>query len=293
MTGESSQTTHALHTISIVTPNFNTADFLGETMESVLQQHYPRLEYVIADGGSADGSMSIIERDRGRLHGIIHGPDEGHADAINKGFALTTGELMGWINSDDVLHADALATIDAIFAAFPDVDWITGIPTTAVGGGPAGPTRFKVRAGGPFTYGDFLAGDYRWLQQESTFWRRPLWEQAGGALDTRLRLAFDLELWMRFFRHARLHTVEALLGAFRRRDGQRSAMFLEDYLTEADEIVEREREGVRTGQVTVDAAALRRSGHSQLRARLVGRNGRRRPRSDISRGEVEAARLAR
>lgn len=282
-----------IHTISIVTPNFNTAEFLGETMQSVLMQGYPKLQYVVADGGSDDGSLEIVERHRDRLHGVISGPDAGHADAINRGFALTSGELMGWINSDDVLHEGSLATLDAIFAAFPEVDWISGIPTTALGGGRSGPTRFKVRSSRAFTYGDFLAGDYRWLQQESTFWRRSLWERAGGALDTGLRLAVDFELWMRFFRHARLHTVEALLGAFRRREGQRSAVLLEDYLDEARSVIARENEGLRAGGIVVPDGALRRTKVGVRRPRLMRRVLPEGSPFAITRVEVEAARMSR
>ena len=127
--------TRPLSTIALVTPSFNTAPYLAETLESVLLQGYPALEYVVVDGGSTDGSVQILERYRERLHALVAEPDDGHADAINKGFALTSGSIMGWINSDDLLHRDALATVDAVFAAFPQVDWITGIPTTALGGG--------------------------------------------------------------------------------------------------------------------------------------------------------------
>lgn len=151
------------------------------------------------------------------------------------------------------------------------------------------PTRFKVRSGRGFTYGDFLAGDFKWLQQESTFWRRSLWERAGGGLDPRLRLAVDFELWMRFFRHTRLYTAEALLGAFRRRDGQRSAVLLDDHLAEAESVIRRERDEIQSGTIIVPEGAARRSGWGA--SRIVRRL--RKPRRDISRAQVEAARLAR
>jgi glycosyltransferase involved in cell wall biosynthesis len=278
-------------TISLVTPSFNTATYLPQTIESVLRQHYPALQYVIVDGGSTDGSVGIVQRYEGRLHAAVIEPDEGHADALNKGFALTTGELMGWINSDDLLHRDALATVDAVFAAFPEVEWITGIPTTAIGAGSA--TEFRIRQQRPFTYGDFLAGDFRWLQQESTFWRRSLWERAGGSLDTGLRLAVDLELWMRFFRHARLHTVDALIGSFRRREGQRSAVLLDEYLSEAASVIAREHDLLRSGAIDVAPERLQRSSDDSLRSRLKRRLRPEEHRSDITRSEVEAALLRR
>ncbi len=277
-------------TISLVTPSLNTAPFLRQTIQSVLSQRYPALQYVIADGGSSDGSREIIAEYRSQLHAVILEPDDGHADAINKGFARTSGDIMGWINSDDLLHQNSLATVDAIFAAFPEVDWITGNPTTAVD---HQPTRIKIRRGRNFTYQDFLASDYEWLQQESTFWRRSLWDRAGGVLDTQLRLAVDFDLWMRFFRHARLHTVEALLGAFRRRDGQRSALHLDEYRSEVAQVIKRERGLVRSGAVIPTQGVGRLGAASLLRGRARQAIRKRTDRPSISRAKVDAALAAR
>ena len=282
-----------LSTIALVTPSFNTAPYLAETLESALLQGYPALEYVVVDGGSTDGSLQILERYRERLHALVVEPDDGHADAINKGFALTSGSIMGWINSDDLLHRNALATVDAIFAAFPQVDWITGIPTTALGGREDDATEFRVKAARRFTYGDFLAGDFRWLQQESTFWRRSLWDRAGGRLDTSLRLAVDFDLWMRFFRHARPHTVDALIGAFRRREGQRSAVLMDEYLAEVDAVTRRERAMLASGAIEPERSALERSRDGGLVARLRRRVRPDRFIADVTSDEVQAALLRR
>ncbi len=252
-------------------------------MDSVLAQDYPALEYVVVDGGSSDGSREIIEEYRSKLHAVIMEPDDGHADAINKGFSRTTGDIMGWINSDDLLHQNSLATVDAIFAAFPDVDWITGIPTTAVGDHPS---RIKVRRGRRFTYGDFLAGDYRWVQQESTFWRRSLWDQAGGSLNADLRLATDLELWIRFFRHTRMHSVEVRIGAFRRRPGQRSKIYRRQYLEEAERVLTSERKMLREEVLRVPPEHLERSWRGVRMRRLQTRFGLHRNRFDISRSQI-------
>jgi hypothetical protein len=222
--------------ISIVTPNFNGFGYLADAIESVVSQDYPNLQYVIADGGSTDGSQLIIGQYNERINAVISGPDRGHADALNKGFALTDGEIMGWINSDDILHPGCLERIARIFGAYPDVEWITGRPTAMNAGGEidyVGDVR-------PWSRLRFLAGDHLWIQQESTFWRRSLWDRAGGGLDLDFNVANDFELWARFFRHAPLYSVDHLLGCFRVRPGQRSVAQRADYEREVDQILRRE-----------------------------------------------------
>jgi len=222
--------------ISIVTPNFNGASYIEKTLTSVLDQQYPVLDYVVADGASEDGSLEIIKRYERLLSGVISEPDRGHADAINKGFARSSGEIMGWINSDDILLPGALDFVDRLFRARPDIEWITGRASSMDEQGEirwAGPIR-------PWSRLRFLAGDNKWIQQESTFWRRSLWERAGGRLDLDYDLANDFELWARFFRFAELHTVNRFLGCFRIREGQRSIAFKQRYEAEARSVLRRE-----------------------------------------------------
>lgn len=222
--------------ISMVTPNYNGVEFLQQTLDSVLSQHYPALQYVVADGASRDGSVITIESYRHLLSDVISEPDKGHADALNKGFALCDGEVMGWINSDDTLHPHSLWVVDRIFRTFPHVEWITGRPTCMDVQGQVnyiGPVR-------PWSRLRFLAGDHAFIQQESTFWRRSLWEKAGGTLDLDFRVANDFDLWARFFRHANLYSVDFMLGCFRVRPGQRSVEERAEYEAEMRAIVQRE-----------------------------------------------------
>lgn len=224
-------------TIALVTPNLNGEAFLRETLKSVLDQHYPSLEYVFVDGGSTDDSLRVAMEYSNSLSALISEPDEGHADALNKGFSRTSGEIMGWINSDDILLPGSLETVAALFSTHPEIHWITGkIGTIRESGGRTTskpPWRFRRQS--------VLRGAFAVLQQESTFWRRSLWERAGGRLETGLDLAIDFELWMRFSRHESVAMVEANLGSFRVRSGQRSQVFAASYRQEVRETIQRER----------------------------------------------------
>lgn len=219
--------------ISIVTPCLNAADYLAEAMDSVLGQGYPNLEYVVVDGGSADGTVDIIKRHASHLAHWESEPDRGHAHALNKGFSRTTGEIMGWLNADDVLHRGSLRLLASVFTRFPEVQWLTAQQSHLDEQGAV----VAVHPPRPWARIRFLAGDYRWIQQESTYWRRRLWERAGGRLAEEYRLACDFELWVRFFRHARLQTTSGLVGGFRFHARQRTSDQLESYEAEAQRII--------------------------------------------------------
>ena len=113
--------------ISVVTPSFNQGEFIEDTLRSVTTQGYPALEYIVIDGGSADESASIIERHEAELAYWVSEPDEGHAHALNKGFAKTTGEIMCWLNSSDMHYPWTLETVAQIFTDLPEVEWIQGV----------------------------------------------------------------------------------------------------------------------------------------------------------------------
>jgi len=221
--------------ISVVTPNFNCSAFLEQTLLSVLDQGYPNLEYIVVDGGSTDGSLEIIERHRTRLAHVIAEPDRGHADALNKGMRLATGEVMCWINSDDLLLPGSLQRVGEMFSALPQLQWLTGQRLWMhEDGTPRTPAPL-----GRWSWLRFVCGDFRHIQQESTFWRRSLWQAAGGQLDESLSLANDFELWLRFFRLATLHSVDEPLGCFRTRQGQRSAASYAEYERECAAALQR------------------------------------------------------
>ncbi len=231
---------HRLPVISIVTPSLNQAEYLEECIESVLGQGYPGLEYVIMDGGSTDGSVEIIKKYEKHLKYWQSCPDGGQYRAIQAGFQHTGGEVMAWLNSDDKYHPLAFAKVAAIFSGHSEVHWLTGRKSFW---DMAGNLSQVEACPAIFSRRKFLEGHFNkpYLQQESTFWRRSLWERAGAAFDTALAYAGDLELWCRFFRFSPLHTLDTLLGGYRFNAGQRADVFAKEYRREAEACIARER----------------------------------------------------
>ena len=223
--------------ISIVTPNYNGAEYLEETILSVLNQNYPNLEYIIIDGGSSDNSLEIIKRYQSKLAYWVSEPDNGLYDAIQKGFDKTTGEIMAWINSDDMYVEGSFSIVSEIFLNFKQVNWLLGIPSLYDEKGRTVSVQ-KFKQWSKFNYYTY---NYEWIQQESVFWGRDLWERSGSKLNTNLKLAGDLELWTRFFREEKLYSIDALLSGFRiRSSNQLSLDSIKDYHKEAKEVLKLE-----------------------------------------------------
>lgn len=198
--------------ISIVTACYNHASFVGETIESILSQNYPNLEYIVIDDGSTDGSWEVIQRYCSRLSHCerLEGYRDTPVVALNHGFEKTTGEIMLYLNSDDILLPKSLFVIAKIFQEHPDVEWLTGMATTINERSEI--INSKLRRKHRF---DYLSDNWKVIQQESTSWRRSLWERAGGFLNGEKRWAFDTELWTRFFPLTTHHHAATPIGAFR------------------------------------------------------------------------------
>jgi glycosyltransferase involved in cell wall biosynthesis len=215
--------------ISIVTVSYNQAEYLEHTINSVLSQNYPNLEYIIIDGGSDDGSLDIIKKYEKYFSYWISEKDSGMYDAIQKGFENSTGEIMAWINSDDYYHPGSFNVVSEIFSSFPEVEWLQGIPSAI----DEKNRTVYVRQFRKWSKFDFYMNDTDHIQQESTFWRRSLWEKVGSKLNTDLKYAGDYELWLRFFDFARLYCTKTILGAFRMRSkNQLSIDKMKDYNSE-------------------------------------------------------------
>jgi glycosyltransferase involved in cell wall biosynthesis len=114
--------------ISIITPSYNQGQFIEQTILSVIGQNYPNLEYIIIDGGSTDNSVEIIKKYEKYLAYWVSEKNEGHYHALQKGFEKSSGEIMGWVNSDDKLHTNSLFSLGQIFADFEQINWLQGFP---------------------------------------------------------------------------------------------------------------------------------------------------------------------
>lgn len=228
--------------ISIVTPSFNQADYLEECIDSILSQNYPNLEYIIMDGGSTDGSVEIIKKYEKYLTYWQSKPDGGQYAAINEGFRCSTGEIMGWLNSDDKYHPNAFSKLAYLFDTNPEIEWLTGRPTIWHKDGALA----YIEPRPPYySQGKFLAYNYdkpHHIQQESTFWRRSIWNKVGGKLCLDYKLAADLWLWTKFFNHAPIHAVNTMIGGYRLTDANAAILQKDKYDFESIAIIDSEHQ---------------------------------------------------
>lgn len=177
--------------ISIITPSYNQAHFLEETILSVLDQHYPNLEYIIIDGGSTDNSKEVIEKYEGHLAYWVSEKDQGQTDAIIKGMKRATGDILGWLNSDDTYLPGCLKTVGEAFLEEADTDVIYGdyVITNIDGKRLLGKREIK------FDYDIFLYG-VNFIGQPSAFFTRAIYEKIGG-LNVTLNYYMDFEFFLR------------------------------------------------------------------------------------------------
>lgn len=207
--------------ISLVTPSYNQGRYLEQTIQSVLDQGYPSLEYIIIDGGSTDRSVEIIKKYERHLAYWISERDRGQSHAINKGFRRATGTLLGWLNSDDRLEREALRTVAEHANAYPDAGAFVGHGRIVDQAGRV----IYYKEPGALTFEGFC----RWLDhgnfmQPSCFFTREAWETA-GPLDERIHIAFDLDLWLRMVKQFEFLRVDKLLSTALSHDSAKTTAY--------------------------------------------------------------------
>ena len=222
-----------LPTISVVTPSYNQAAYLEATLRSVIAHRRDVAEYLVFDGGSDDDSAAIIARHAAAIDHWQTAPDGGQAAAISAGFTRSTGDILVWINSDDLIAPGAVARVRRAFAEHPEWDVLTGYSV------------FLDEAG-VVTRVNLIEGESPvWLErgilhvcQPTCYFRRRLYEQVGG-IDRHLHCLLDTELWLRFFAAgARWGHVPAVLGGFRQHALMKGRTWLARYAEERGMVAE-------------------------------------------------------
>ena len=213
--------------ITIVTPIYNGEEYIEKCIQSLMHQEYENFEHIIVDGGSTDQTIEIIKGYQGKYPmKWISEPDEGMYDAINKGFKMASGEIFAWLNADDFYFPWTLSVVAKVFEK-EQIEWLTGIPSNT-----------KIYDNVSVTYqlpnlppvyctplikmGAYDGVRISFVQQESCFWTKALWEICGG-IDSSYKMAGDYFLWKSFAKHARLYSVQCNLASFRIHRGQKSS----------------------------------------------------------------------
>ena len=194
--------------VSIITPSYNQAPFLEKTIQSVLEQDYPHIEYIVVDGGSTDNSAEIIQKYADYLAYWISEKDSGQAEAINKGFARANGEIVAWLNSDDYYMSNSISMVVRCFEQNPDIVMIYGDMLAVDGEGQT----INVLKYKQLSLEDLLC--FQILGQPSVFFRRSALEKT-GLLDPSFHFMLDHHLWIRLAQQGRVLHVPQVWSAAR------------------------------------------------------------------------------
>ena len=212
---------HSLPKLSIVVPSFNQGRFLGETLQSIIDQHYPNLELIVVDGGSTDNTLAVIKQYEAHLYWWVSEPDSGQTEAINKGFMRSTGDVMAWINSDDLVTSGALHQVADYFVKHPEVQVVYG-------------DRILINEEG-FEIGRWILPRHsnrvlKWadfVPQETLYWRREAWNLIGARLDETFRFAMDWDFLLRLSaKQIAIRHLPFFLGLFRIHDQQKTSSLM-------------------------------------------------------------------
>ncbi|MEZ0485589.1 glycosyltransferase family 2 protein [Fibrella aquatica] len=203
-----------LPSITVITPSYNQGQFIGQTIESVLSQGYPNLQYLIIDGASTDHTADVVAPYRGQLTFITE-RDRGQTDAINKGLRMATGDIVCWLNSDDYFLPGTLQAVGTFFAANPDTVWLTGDCQIVDEAGQTiqEPIRQYKRLLRSLSPAAFL-GVTNAVCQPATFWRRSVHQQL-GYLREDLRYTMDYDWWLRLAQLQAPAVSKQLFSVFR------------------------------------------------------------------------------
>lgn len=220
--------------ISVIVPSFNQESFIEETLQSILSQEYPNLELIVIDGGSTDGSIDIIHCYADQIAYWVSEPDGGQTNGIIKGFEKATGDILCWLNSDDLHEPQTLKTVATFFSEHPEARFVYGNCKWIR---PNGELMYYRREMG-FVKWIWLYA-YNYIPQPAAFWTRELYQEVGG-LDPAFSLSMDGDLFARFARVTQPYHLDAPLARFRFYPQQRNQKFREQSDREESTICSRE-----------------------------------------------------
>ena len=211
-------TSRSMPKISIVVPSFNQGRYIAATLRSVIDQNYPNLELIVVDGGSKDETVSVIKQHASHIHWCVSEPDSGQTAAINKGFAQSSGDIMAWINSDDLATPGSLFHVADWFATHPETDVVYG-------------DRLLIDENGDEVSRWILPPHSRrvlnwadFIPQETLYWRRHAWDLVGAQLDESFRFAMDWDFLLRLSsKQVNFEHLPLFLGMFRVHQNQKTS----------------------------------------------------------------------
>ena len=198
--------------ISLIVHCFNREGYIKETLDSILSQGYPNLELIVIDDGSTDKSWEIICSYGNAItyKEQLTGNRTSPIFALNTGFKKATGEVLMWLNTKNILLHKSLFIVGEVFNELPEVQWLTGLGCMIDDRGL--PLRVLSLYRNKY---DYMAGKWEVIQQESSCWRKSLWDKTGAQMDPAYEWAFDIALWVKFFKVAPLHQINTIFGAYR------------------------------------------------------------------------------
>lgn len=195
--------------VSIVTPSFNHMKYIEATMQSVLTQDYLNIEYIVVDGGSSDGTVDVVKKYENKITWWVSEKDKGQTDAINKGFARATGDILAWINSDDTYEPGAISAAVNYLQEQPEVGMVYGDCNFINENG-----KVIGRFNSSQTDYRLLRQGYVHIPQQTMFFRADLWKQV-GPLDPSFYFAMDYDLWTRIAARSEIKYVPQTWANFR------------------------------------------------------------------------------
>ena len=220
----------SLPLVTIVTPSYNQSEFLEQTICSVLAQDYPAIEYLVVDGASTDTSVAIIRKYASRLHWWVSEPDNGQADAINKGLKRANGEIIAWLNSDDLYLPGVVTAAVDLLQAQPDLGFVYGDAITIdLTGRPINRLDFP-----DWTLEDLMA--FRIICQPAVFMRRKVLERA-GYLNESMHFMLDHQLWLRIASRAPIQHIPLMFAAARHHPTAKNVSQAEEFSRETYDVL--------------------------------------------------------